>query len=339
MTTTYDPEHPAYLDEGDLRVELERVYDLCHGCRLCFNLCPSFPTLFDTIDARDGDVGAMTPAEQDQVVDECYQCKLCYLKCPYVPPHEWELDFPRLMMRAHAVRQSEGLPLKQRLTDQALARTDLLGTVSSAVAPLVNAATGTPGSWARRMMEKTVGMASGRLLPPYARQRFSSWFRRRPHHRHPGPGGRRRAPGGGQRLPHLLHRVHGARHRQGPGEGVRAQRRGLLVAGGHLVLRGPLAPPGQRPGVRQGGPTQRGRPGRRGPRRSGGGGGPAHLCLRGPEGLPDLPGPHPAGRRRRAGGRPHRRPRRVPDGVCTRGRAPPSTPSSRAGSGATFPTR
>jgi glycerol-3-phosphate dehydrogenase subunit C len=179
VTTTYDPEHPAYLDEGDLRTELHRVYDLCHGCRLCFNLCPSFPTLFDTIDARDGDVGAMTAAEQDQVVDECYQCKLCYLKCPYVPPHEWELDFPRLMMRAHAVRQSEGVPLKQRLTDQALARTDLLGTVSSALAPLVNATTGTPGSFTRRVMEKTVGMASGRLLPPYARQRFSSWFKRR----------------------------------------------------------------------------------------------------------------------------------------------------------------
>jgi Fe-S oxidoreductase len=180
MTTTYDPSHPKYLDEPDLRGELERVYDLCHGCRLCFNLCPSFPTLFDTIDARDGDVAAMTPAEQDQVVDECYQCKLCYLKCPYVPPHEWELDFPRLMMRAHAVRHDQGVPAKQRLTDQFLARTDLLGTVSSAAAPLVNAVIGRPGSLARRAMEKTVGMASERLLPPYARQRFTSWFTKRP---------------------------------------------------------------------------------------------------------------------------------------------------------------
>jgi len=179
MTTTYDPAHPRYFDEGDLRQELNRVYDLCHGCRLCFNLCPSFPTLFDTIDARDGNVGAMTPAEQDQVVDECYQCKLCYLKCPYVPPHQWELDFPRLMMRAHAVRHAGGTSLKERLTDQFLGRTDLLGTVSSAAAPIVNVMTGTPGSRSRRLMEKTVGLASGRLLPPYARQRFSTWFRRR----------------------------------------------------------------------------------------------------------------------------------------------------------------
>ena len=181
MTTTYDPAHPEYLDEPDLRVELERVYDLCHGCRLCFNLCPSFPTLFDLIDAREGDVAGMTPAEQDQVVDECYQCKLCYVKCPYVPPHVWELDFPRLMMRAHAVRHAAGVPVRERLTDQFLGRTDLLGRVSTAAAPVVNALTGRPGSVPRRLMEKTVGMASERLLPPYARQRFTTWFRQRRH--------------------------------------------------------------------------------------------------------------------------------------------------------------
>ncbi len=179
MTTTYDPTDPAYLDEADLREELGRVYDLCHGCRLCFNLCPSFPTLFRFIDARDGDVGAMTNAEQDQVVDECYQCKLCYLKCPYVPPHEWQLDFPRMMMRAHAVRHAAGVPLREKLTDQFLARTDLVGRASTAAAPVVNALTGSPGSLPRRLMEKTVGMASGRLLPPYARQRFTTWFSRR----------------------------------------------------------------------------------------------------------------------------------------------------------------
>ena len=179
MTTTYDPADRQYLDDGDLRHELERVFDLCHGCRLCFNLCPSFPTLFDFVDRHDGDASALTVAEQDQVVDECYQCKLCYVKCPYVPPHEWALDFPRLMMRAHAVRHAKGQGLKARLTDQFLGRTDLLGTVSTAMAPLVNAVTGTPGSLPRRLMEKTVGLAAERLLPPYARQRFTTWFARR----------------------------------------------------------------------------------------------------------------------------------------------------------------
>lgn len=180
MTITYDPAHPRYLDEADLRGELERVYDLCHGCRLCFNLCPSFPTLFDLIDEKDGVVGALTPAEQDKVVDECYQCKLCYVKCPYVPPHEWQLDFPRLMMRAHAVRKAKAPQrLKEKLADQFLGQTDLLGLVSTAAAPAVNALVGRVGSLPRRALQAAVGVHAERLLPPYARERFTTWFRRR----------------------------------------------------------------------------------------------------------------------------------------------------------------
>jgi Fe-S oxidoreductase len=179
MTATYDPTDPKYFDPTALREEVDRVFDLCHGCRLCFNLCPSFPTMFRFIDASDGDVSALTDAERAQVVDECYQCKLCYVKCPYVPPHEWELDFPRLMSRVHAVRQRQGVGVKERLTDQFLARTDALGRASVAVAPVVNWATGTPGSFPRRAMEKAVGLASQRLLPPYAKQRFTTWFKRR----------------------------------------------------------------------------------------------------------------------------------------------------------------
>ncbi len=180
MAATYDPSDPAYFDPAALREEVDRVFDLCHGCRLCFNLCPSFPSMFSFIDEHDGDVSALTDAERDRVVDECYQCKLCYVKCPYVPPHEWELDFPRLMSRVHAVRQQQRTTgVKDRVTDQFLARTDALGRVSVAAAPVVNWATGTPGSWTRRVMEKTVGMAAQRLLPPYARQRFTTWFKNR----------------------------------------------------------------------------------------------------------------------------------------------------------------
>ncbi len=196
MTALYDPADPKYFDPADLKAELDRVFDLCHGCRLCFNLCPSFPTLFEFIDQRDGEVSALTWAERDQVVDECYQCKLCYVKCPYVPPHEWELDFPRLMSRVHANRHRHGAnggigvgdpkpdgvkkPVRERVADQILGRTDLLGRLSTAVSPMVNAATGTPGSLSRKVMEKTSGIAANRLLPPYAKQRFTTWFKKRP---------------------------------------------------------------------------------------------------------------------------------------------------------------
>ena len=179
VTTTYDPDHPAYHDDTDLRSEMGRVFDLCHGCRLCLSLCPSFPTMFDLIDSKDGDVAALTAAEQDQVVDECYQCKLCYMKCPYVPPHECDHDFPRLMLRAQAVGNKSAATLKSKVTTQALGRTDLIGRIATRTAPLVNAMTGSPGSLTRRMMDKTAGLASERVLPPYARTRFTTWFKKR----------------------------------------------------------------------------------------------------------------------------------------------------------------
>ena len=162
--------------ESDLRQEMTRVYDLCHGCRLCLSLCPSFPTLFDAIDAHDGDVEALSAAEQDKAVDECYQCKLCYVKCPYVPPHEWQLDFPRLMLRASANRPKT---VAQQVTTQVLARTDLAGRAGSYLAPVVNAALSKPGSSVRRVLEKAVGISSQRVLPPYVKLRFTTWFARR----------------------------------------------------------------------------------------------------------------------------------------------------------------
>ncbi|MDA8081176.1 MAG: heterodisulfide reductase-related iron-sulfur binding cluster [Actinomycetota bacterium] len=180
MATTYDPSHALYFDEPDLRLELTRVFDLCHGCRLCLHLCPAFPTLFNSIDARDGDVEGLTPTEQNQVVDECYQCKLCYIKCPYIPPHEWDLDFPRLMMRANAVKKRNNhQSSSEKLADQLLSRTDLLGTVSVKFSGLANKALSTDSTLLRKAMEKVVGIAAQRVLPPYAKQRFSVWFKNR----------------------------------------------------------------------------------------------------------------------------------------------------------------
>ena len=178
MTVTYDPSHPAYFDEADLRNELTRVYDLCHGCRLCWNLCPSFPTLFDYVDAHDGDPHKLSKAEQDQVVDECYQCKLCYVKCPYIPPHEWALDFPRLMLRAAAVKKRSA-SIRTRVTDNALGRTDLSGMAGVVAAPVMNKVMGAPNSSPRKLMQKVTGIAADRVLPLYARQRFTTWFRKR----------------------------------------------------------------------------------------------------------------------------------------------------------------
>ena len=184
MSIIYDPHHPKYLDEGDVREELTRVYDLCHGCRLCFKFCSSFPTLFAFVDAHeDQDAARLTTAQQDQVVDECYQCKLCDINCPYTPAkgHQWALDFPRLMLRASAMRHATGqVPVRDRLTTTVMGHTDLLGAAASALAPVTNKALGAkPGSLVRKAITAATGVTSNRLLPPYARTRFTTWFKRR----------------------------------------------------------------------------------------------------------------------------------------------------------------
>ena len=184
MTTIYDPHHPFYLDEADTRMELQRVFDLCHGCRLCFEFCPSFPTLFSYIDAHDDqDAGRMTPAQQDHVADQCFQCKLCYVMCPYIPElHEWALDFPRLMLRTHAMRRANGqASIRDKLTTAVMGHTDVLGKVATrngVISNLVMSAK--PGSLVRKVVEKTAGISSVRMLPPFAKQRFTTWFRKRP---------------------------------------------------------------------------------------------------------------------------------------------------------------
>ena len=183
MTITYNPKNPLYLDEADVREELTRVFDICHDCRLCFELCSSFPTLFGYVDAHDDqDAGLMTPAQQDQVADECFQCKLCYVNCPYTPElHERALDFPRLMLRHDAMRMANGqVTLRKRATNEVMGHTDALGKLATTIPTITNVVLGAkPGSLVRKIVEKTAGVSSVRLLPPFVKHRFSTWFKNR----------------------------------------------------------------------------------------------------------------------------------------------------------------
>lgn len=174
---SYNPNEPRYWDARALEQELYRVFEICHLCRLCFNLCPSFPALFEAVDQHDGDVRALTREQIDRVIDTCYQCKVCYVKCPYTPDdgHEFQLDFPRLMLRANAVRaKARGISLRSRL----LARPERLGRVARWAAPLVNRAN--RNRWLRAAMEQALGIHRDKKLPEYHRETFEDWFRRQP---------------------------------------------------------------------------------------------------------------------------------------------------------------
>lgn len=172
---SYNPNEPKYWQPEKLAGEIHRVFDICHGCRLCFNLCPSFPALFDAVDRHDADVRDLSDAETRRVVDLCYGCKLCEVRCPYTPRdgHEFQLDFPRLMQRARAVEAREhGLGLRERM----LGNPDRLGKLGSITPGLANRACRSP--FQRAMMEKMLGISREKKLPEFADETFEAWLTR-----------------------------------------------------------------------------------------------------------------------------------------------------------------
>ncbi len=156
----------AFWDEDDLFKELERVYDICHGCRRCVNLCHSFPTLFDLVDESDTmEVDGIAKQDYWQVVDHCYLCDLCFMtKCPYVPPHEWNVDFPHLMLRAKAIGFKKG---RAKRRDRMLTSTDRIGKLAGIpiVVNAVNATNRMPA--ARKLLDKTLGVHPDAIVPAY----------------------------------------------------------------------------------------------------------------------------------------------------------------------------
>ncbi len=177
----FDPNDARYWDADDLQQELTRVFEICHGCRMCVGYCPSFPRMFKAIDTAEeagkGEVEALVKLDYDEVNDLCFQCKLCYIKCPYTPDdeHDFKLDFPRLMLRHKAQRAREdGVTFQDRM----LGEPQKLGAMGSgAMAGLGNLVT--KSRLLRKMQEATTGISAEFNLPPFASQSLRSWFDRR----------------------------------------------------------------------------------------------------------------------------------------------------------------
>jgi glycerol-3-phosphate dehydrogenase subunit C len=168
-----------FWDEAKLDKELRRVFDICHGCRRCFNLCDSFPRLFDLVDATPlGTVDEVKSEQFKPVIDACTLCDMCFMtKCPYVPPHEFNLDFPHLMLRARAVeaRQS-GVPWAER----ELTKTDRNGKLAGAIAPLANWASDARNTLTRPVLEGVAGVDREAALPKFHGKTFALRARQAP---------------------------------------------------------------------------------------------------------------------------------------------------------------
>ena len=165
--------NPDFYNEEKLFGELERIFDICHGCRRCVSLCNAFPTLFDLVDESSTmEVDGVAKADYWKVVDQCYMCDLCYMtKCPYTPPHEWNLDFPHTMLRAKAIKFKKGEVGK---AEQFLASTDKHGSLAGIpiVVQAANAVNKTKP--ARALMEKVLDVDKDAWLPALATTKFRS---------------------------------------------------------------------------------------------------------------------------------------------------------------------
>jgi Fe-S oxidoreductase len=161
-----DWKNPDYYNEASLFAELERVFELCHGCRRCVSLCQSFPTLFDLVDESPTlEVDGVAKEDFWKVVDHCYLCDLCFMtKCPYTPPHEWNIDFPHLMLRGKAVKYQKG---DVKLRDRILTSTDNLGKLAGI--PVVSGVVNTfnKAKNFREILEHTLGVHPDAKLPEF----------------------------------------------------------------------------------------------------------------------------------------------------------------------------
>lgn len=166
MRHPIDWQDPDYTDPAAIDAELRRVFDICHGCRRCFNLCDSFPKLFDLIDeSESGELDTVDSADFQPVIDACTMCDMCFLtKCPYVPPHEFDLDFPHLMLRARAAEFQRG---EVGMVRRELSKTDRNGKLIAPMAGLVNWANDENNHGTRNMLRDLAGIHPEAALPTY----------------------------------------------------------------------------------------------------------------------------------------------------------------------------
>jgi Fe-S oxidoreductase len=169
----YDTADPKYWDPAALQKEVDRAFDLCTGCRMCFKYCDSFPDLFRLMDERhDGDVRKLSRTETQGVMDACFQCKLCEVECPYTPgkQHAFKLDFPKLVHRWQAQRtRRDGVKLRDRLLGDP-DRAARLARSSLGLANVLNRV-----RLHRWFQEQLLGIHRDKLLPEFAASTFDRW--------------------------------------------------------------------------------------------------------------------------------------------------------------------
>ena len=164
--------NPDFIDPVKLDAEVRRQFEICHGCRRCFNLCDSFPRLFKLVDdAGDEELAGVASADFKAVADACTLCDMCYLtKCPYVPPHEFNLDFPHLMVRYRAAEHAKN---GVGFWDRQLTETDRNGKLAGLAPGLANWGSARGNALTRPALEAVAGVDRRVELPKYYSPTFT----------------------------------------------------------------------------------------------------------------------------------------------------------------------
>lgn len=170
-----DFENPDFLNPKKIDEEMRRVFDICHGCRRCFNLCESFPKLFELIDnTKDGEVKSLSSDHFGKVVDACTLCDMCFMtKCPYVPPHEFNLDFPHLMFRYRMYQKKIGKLAKVPLE---LAKIDRNAKFGIFFNKIINWLSDVKNKFFRYLLEIFIGIDRNVILPKYNSETFEKYL-------------------------------------------------------------------------------------------------------------------------------------------------------------------
>ena len=171
-------DHPDFLNTQKLDDEMRRVFEVCHGCRRCFNLCDSFPKLFDLIDnSKNEDLDSVKSNKFNTVSDACTLCDMCFMtKCPYVPPHEFNIDFPHLMLRYRMYQKKTGTFSKIPMQ---LAKTDRNGKIGIFFYKIINWITNNKNNFFRNLLQIFFGINKNVILPKYNNETFENYFNKK----------------------------------------------------------------------------------------------------------------------------------------------------------------
>lgn len=156
---------------------IELSLDQCIKCNICTTVCPvsAVTDLFPGPKYEGPQAGRFRDFNQlspDKSVDYCSGCRNCNLACPTGV----KIAEINARARAHWVEQGKS-PLRARIRNNMIARTELLGKIAQPVAPLANAVLS--NGLVRQAMELAMSIHHEAPLPAFSRQRFTTWLKNR----------------------------------------------------------------------------------------------------------------------------------------------------------------